>query len=158
MRSIGMKYCLGTFVLVMAAALTTGCYKTVVRSQAEPEPGPTHRARQWFTVGGLVSLSDPAGEECENGIARAESRMAPTDILINVGLGLAGSLMGAAVCDDDADPATYAGCVQGAGALVPFLFATRTVTYSCIAGERAELPLIPGQTKTAEARDAPTGE
>lgn len=116
-----------------------GCYKTVVRSGAQAA-GPTHDDRQWFTLFGLVGLSDPAGQECgPEGLAYAESEMGGMDILINIGIALAGAAVGAAVCDSedaDGDTTTDALCVNSYATIAPLLLSTRTVRYACVAPSR----------------------
>lgn len=136
---------LGT-VVALAAVLASqaGCYTTKVVSQARPA-GPEYSDRQWFTLGGLVPLSGPAGRECEDGLATAESKLSGTDWLINVGLSIAGGLVGGAVCgagaasstNGDAAAASAIGgsiCATGFATLVPFLIGSRTVNYTCAEG------------------------
>lgn len=151
-KSIGYLFlCLGCISLLGA-----GCYRTVVSSPGAISVGPEHTQRQWFTVGGLVPLSETAGTECgEAGLAYAESQMGITDVVINVGLGVAGGLLGGISCDASAEPEIYAACVQGAAAMLPFLFSARTVKYACASRRRGhvELPLIPG-TPTASTAPA----
>jgi hypothetical protein len=146
---------LGSFAFVLVIGSLAGCYRTSVRAVQTQPSGPEIEDRQWFTVGGLVRLSEPAGAECgASGLAYAESRMGGMDILINVGLALGGSILGTAICDSEGDAMAYASCVQGTTTLVPFLFSTRTVTYACGApgGVIGDLPRIPSpKTKTADA-------
>jgi hypothetical protein len=131
---------LGTVVAVVAVMTSqVGCYTTKVVSQARPD-GPSYSDRQWFTIGGLVPLSSPAGRECENGLAMAESRLSGTDWLINVGLGLAGGLVGAAACSSgpNTDPllalAASSTCATVGSGLATFLLGSRTVEYTCAEG------------------------
>jgi hypothetical protein len=114
---------------VLLTLLLSGCYTTKVYTPAAAV-GPEHRDRQWFTLGGLVSLSDPAGQQCPGGVARAESELAVVDILINVGLAVVGGVAGVAACSNESEGDRRACGSVGAG-LVPFLFASRTVQYSC---------------------------
>ncbi len=72
--------------------LTTGCYSTKVYSAARPT-GMLYEERQWFTIGGLVPLSQPSGRECRSGFSRVESSMNATDVLINIGVAPAGRLV-----------------------------------------------------------------
>ncbi|MET0404936.1 MAG: hypothetical protein ABW123_21145 [Cystobacter sp.] len=130
---------LGTWV-ALTAVLTSqaGCYTTKVISQARPS-GPEYSDRQWFTIGGLVPLSPPAGRECEDGLAAVESKLAGTDWLINVGLGLAGGIVGSLACGNgnvSPEEALFAKttCSSAGATLVPFLFSSRTVSYSCAEG------------------------
>lgn len=112
----------------------TGCYKTEIRSPQTPREQAVHYDRQWFTIGGLVGLSGPAGDECgSRGIARSESKMGGADILINLGLVVAGAVVGASVCDPDGDAEEYSSCVSLTTGLGPFLLATRTLEYECVA-------------------------
>jgi hypothetical protein len=130
---------------LLAAALfaTGGCYTTSVRSGAAPV-GPEHEDRQWFTLAGAVEMSDPAADECgAAGISHAESRLAGMDILINVGLVVAGASAGLAVCDKDGDEEAYASCVSAMASVPPLLIGSRTVSYQCAAGPMAMTP-VPG--------------
>jgi len=130
---------------LLAATLFTaaGCYTTSVRSGAMPA-GPVHEDRQWFTLAGAVEMSDAGGDECGSaGIARADSRLAGMDILINLGLVVAGASAGLAMCDKDGDEEAYASCVSAAAAVPPLLIASRTVSYQCAAGPVAMTP-VPG--------------
>lgn len=134
--------------------LGAGCHRTVVSSPGVIPTGIEHEQRQWFTVGGLVSLSAPAGEECGRaGLAYAESQMTVTDVVINVAMGLAGGVLGGVSCDTSGAPEVYAACVQAAATMLPFLFSTRTVKYACAARRRGrvELPLIPDSTTASPA-------
>jgi|GEM_PF-1835238 len=123
----------------MAAAVTVlasqvGCYHTKIVTDQRAE-GREYSDRQWFTIAGLVPLSSPAGRECRNGLARAESRMSGTDWLIGVGLGLAGGLVGAAACNGGSDAQQYS-CMTSGASLATFLLGSRTVEYRCAAGPR----------------------
>jgi hypothetical protein len=149
-----------SFCRVIAAfavfALTAGCYTTkVVAPQATP--GRQYDDRQWFTIGGLVPLSSPAGQQCSGGLATAESRFSGGDFLINIALGLAGGLAGAFACgnstDPDIDAAVRTSCATLGASLVPFLLASRSVSYTCLGGERAAPALERVQTfATADAK------
>jgi hypothetical protein len=130
---------LGTVVAVVAVMTSqVGCYTTKVVSQARPD-GPAYTDRQWFTIGGLVPLSGPAGRECENGLSAVESKMSGTDWLINAGLGIAGGIVGGLACggatnDPNVNFVASASCSLGFSTLVPFLISSRTVEYSCAEG------------------------
>ncbi|HUS65300.1 MAG TPA: hypothetical protein VMZ28_12185 [Kofleriaceae bacterium] len=137
-----MRLPIPTLVAVALFALP-GCYSTSVRSGATPA-GPVHEDRQWFTLAGAVEMSDAGGDECGSaGIARADSRLAGMDILINVGLVVAGASAGLAVCDKDGDEEAYASCVSAMASVPPLLIASRTVSYQCAAGPTAMTP-VPG--------------
>ncbi len=111
--------------------LLGGCYTTRVYTTTTPA-GPMREDRQWFSVGGLAPLSNPVGAECQAGAATSESTMAGTDILINVGLVVAGALVATAACDGD-DALKRANCISLGAALGPFLLSSRTVRYTCAA-------------------------
>ena len=134
---------LGTAV-TLAAVLSTqvGCYTT--RAVSQTRPGPEYSDRQWFTIAGLVPLSPPAGRECERGLSSVESKLSFTDWIINVGLGLAGGVVGYLACGNGADPQANAlaksSCASGFAALVPFLVGSRTVEYSCVEGSEGFMP------------------
>lgn len=133
-----------TLALGLAVALTSGCYTTKVYSGKASE-GPQRDTRQWFLINGLAPLSPPAGQECEHGLATAESSEGAVDILIGVGLSVAGAAIGALACGGtQSDPLTGAAassfCATSGATLLPWLFGTRTVTYTCAAGKSAALP------------------
>lgn len=130
---------LGTVVAVVAVMTSqVGCYTTKVVSQARAD-GPAYTDRQWFTIGGLVPLSGPAGRECENGLSAVESKLSGTDWLINAGLGIAGGIVGGLACgNSSSDPylntAASVSCGAAFSTLLPFLISSRTVEYSCAEG------------------------
>jgi len=119
-----------TLTLLAALAVTamlSGCFTTKVYSRGQPA-GPVYSERQWFALGGLVDLSRPAGSECQK-LALAESKLAAMDVVINVGLGVAGSIIAASSC-----AANDSGCRSAAslgGSLLPWMLGTRTVEYRC---------------------------
>jgi hypothetical protein len=126
----------GVPVLVtLATFLLGGCYTTKIYTGAIAA-GPEMADRQWFTIGGLVPLSDPTGQACPAGLARAESQLAGFDILINIGLAIAGGVAGTLACSGSSDE-TRAGCTSAGAGLAPFLIASRTVRYSCAGGVTA---------------------
>jgi hypothetical protein len=118
--------------LVAVTILFTGCYTTKVYTPL-PITGPEIKDRQWFTIGGLVPLSDPTGAQCPGGLSRSESQMAGMDILINVGLALVGVIGGAAACSGG-DETERNSCATAGASLVPFLIGSRTVSYVCAGG------------------------
>lgn len=120
---------------VLFSLLLSGCYTTKVYTPA-PASGPELQDRQWFTIGGLVPLSEPTGEKCPGGLARAESKFGIVDILINVGLGVAGGVAGAAICNNASEDDQRA-CSFAGASLVPFLIASRTVEYACAGSKPA---------------------
>lgn len=133
---------LGTLLVAIAVLPSlTGCFATRAVSQARDE-GPAYSDRQWFTLGGLVPLSPPAGRDCMYGFSTVDSRMSGTDWLINAGLGLAGGIVGGVACGGlaggNSDPlaglAVSASCATAFSAAVPFLIGSRTVTYTCAEG------------------------
>jgi hypothetical protein len=115
--------------LVLFTLLLTGCYTTKVYTPT-PASGPELQDRQWFTIGGLVPLSDPTGQQCPGGVSRAESKLAFVDVLINIGLAVVGGVAGVAICSSKSGSDQRACGSTGAG-LVPFLFASRTVQFTC---------------------------
>ena len=134
-----------TVVAALAVLATqTACYTTKVVSRAAPE-GPSYSDRQWFTVGGLANLSQPAGQHCENGVAWTESKLSGTDWLITAGLTVAGGIAGTLACGGygsgsvgQSFAALYCGSVGSA--LVPFLLSSRTVEYTCAEGPANDRP------------------
>jgi hypothetical protein len=142
-----------TLAVGLAVALTSGCYTTKVYSGKAPE-GPQHEARQWFLINGLAPLSPPAGQECQNGVSTAETSAGAVDILISVGLAAAGGAIGALACGSgQQDPLTGAtagtACALTGSSLLPWLFGTRTVTYTCAAGAKSAA-LQPAELSTEQ--------
>ena len=117
---------------VLSFVLFTGCYTTRVYSPA-PSASQTYDDRQWFLIGGLIGLSDPAGSECKEGVAWQESEYTVTDALIQIGLSLIGSALTFYSCDSVDNREEYFTCISG-GNLVPWLFGSRTVHYKCKGG------------------------
>ena len=115
-----------------------GCYTTRVMTN-RPALGPEASDRQWFLLAGLANLSGPAGRECTNGIAWAESKVGVVDVLIHIGLAAGGALLGVAACGTN-DANVQRTCSSAGASLVPFLLGTRTVTYACAADESAAAP------------------
>lgn len=145
----------GVVVAVLGILLSqTACYTTKVVTGRSPE-GPAYTDRQWFTIGGLAPLSSPAGRECQNGISWAESKASGTDILINIGLGVAGGIVGALACSDS-EVAVRSSCVSLGASVVPFLIGSRTVEYTCAAGPNANRPeWMPAPSAQASNAPAP---
>ncbi|MDC0707234.1 hypothetical protein POL68_02010 [Stigmatella sp. ncwal1] len=122
---------------VVAAAVAmlasqAGCYHTSIVTDRAPESR-QYSDRQWFTIAGVVPLSSPAGRECRNGLARAESEMSGADWLINIGLGVAGAVAGAAICRNESD-SRQTSCATSGAAVMSFLLGSRTVEYTCARG------------------------
>ncbi|WP_148273368.1 hypothetical protein [Stigmatella aurantiaca] len=109
-----------------------GCYHTSIVTDRTPESR-SYSDRQWFTIAGLVPLSSPAGRECRDGLARAESEMSGADWLINIGLGVVGAVAGAAICRDESN-SRQTSCATSGAAVMSFLLGSRTVEYSCARG------------------------
>lgn len=149
-----------TVVAALAVMATqTACYNTRVVTRAAPE-GPSYTDRQWFTVGGLAGLSQPAGQHCENGLAWTQSKLSGTDWLINVGLSVAGGIGGALACGtgsydlNDIQARTY--CATAGSMLVPFLLSSRTVEYTCAAAPVSDRPAyMPPPTNNRAPPPAP---
>lgn len=118
---------IGTILVLFTLS---GCYATRAVSAKPAVLAPVEQ-RQWFTVAGFIPLSDPAGRECSNGLAKVDSRMSGTDVAINVGLAIAGSIAGTSMCRADGSATAYSACVSSYSTLVPFLFSSRTVEYTC---------------------------
>ena len=89
-------HALTSFWFVLAA---TGCYGTEIRSGSARPGAATHHHRQWFTVGGLVSLSEPAGDEWATRPARPTpaASSGSSDILLNVAIGVGSTAAGLAI-------------------------------------------------------------
>lgn len=133
---------------------SVGCYETVVRTPGARATGPTHQDRQWFTLGGLVRLSPPTGEQCDvRGIAHATSSLGVMDFFIDAGLALLGGAVGASACAGQ-DEETFAACVSGASAVAPFLLSARTVRYQCMSSAPR---LVPGRRPLRSHADTPGG-
>lgn len=153
-----------TSALLPLAALLglslSGCFTTQVQSGQQRTFAPVSTDRQWFTLGGLVQLSDAAGQECRSGLSYVESGYSGTDVLIGIGAAVLGNLAASAMCtlpDDptDGDISTYALCSGAFSGLLPFMVGSRTVEYQCAIEGRApgvqvpSMPLIPSQRAAA---------
>jgi hypothetical protein len=129
--------------------LAAGCFQTVIRPPGT-QVGPVTQDRQFFTIGGLVPLSSPSGVECgSSGLAWAESEMDVVDVLIYIGLSVAGGIIGGAACPGKDggsadDTRNYASCVAGTAGLLPFFISTRTVKYACAGAGPPALPPVTG--------------
>jgi hypothetical protein len=134
--------------------LLSGCYTTKVYTPA-PSHGPELQDRQWFTIGGLVPLSDPTGEQCPGGVSKAESKLAVVDVLINVGLAVVGGVAGAALCSGEGQ-ADQGRCLQAGAGLVPFLIGSRTAQYTC-AAPAAPVPPAGSARLSSPPAFAPSG-
>lgn len=132
----------------LSALLLGGCYTTAVGNPHAP--GRSYDDRQWFTLFGLVQLSDEAGRECAQGVAYVESKQAASDVGITIGLWFASALVGAAVCELPDNPtgeeaANYSSCVSAMTTLGPAMLASRTVEYRCVEGAQGPGPAwMPG--------------
>lgn len=120
----------------IAATLLAGCFTTQIQTGEQRAFSPIASDRQWFTLGGLVQLSDAAGKECQKGVSWAESGQKATDILISIGMSVAGALVASAACKlpdnpTDDEEATHALCQAGIAGIFPMLIASRTVEYQC---------------------------
>jgi hypothetical protein len=141
---LSMQHRTSTFFIGLTLAATLGgCYATKIQSGTK-RAGATHSHRQWFTVAGLVPLSDEAGGECgDGGVSYAESKISITDGLLSAVIGVAGASIGFAACNDS-DEKEYASCVSGAATLAGLLVGSRTVNYQCNgAGGTASARLVP---------------
>jgi hypothetical protein len=149
---------------IVAAALTlmvmqTACYTTRIVTGRAPE-GPSHTERQWFTLGGLARISQPAGQHCQNGISSAESKLSGADWLIDLGLSVAGGIAGSLACSNS-EPALRSSCGAAGATLFPILLSSRTVEYKCAAGAPstqapAYMPQVMAPVAPAPALKAPT--
>jgi hypothetical protein len=74
-----------------------------------------------------------------------ESQFSAVDVLIYLGLAVAGGLGGAVACSSG-DATAQASCASVGSSLVPFLIASRTVSYQCVGSERTTQSLDPVQT------------
>lgn len=113
--------------LALMMSLLSGCYTTRVYEEGvhpSTDPRLSVEERQWFILAGAVPLSPPAGRECSDGLSWVESRTGVVDMLISIGLGVAGGLI---VTDVTQDPTAG----TAAASLVPALLGTRTVKYVC---------------------------
>ena len=143
-------------VAIAVMASQPACYTTRIVTNRQPE-GPANTDRQWFMLGGLASLSSPAGRECQNGVSWTESKLSGTDFLINLGLGVVGGFAGSLACANS-DDVTRAYCATGGAWLVPFLLSSRTVEYACAAGGPERPAWMPpaGNAPAAPAAPAPS--
>ena len=128
MTSIRLRF-LGLIFVAM-----TGCYTTKLNTGLLPE-GPVYTEQQWFTIAGAMPLSEPLESKCkEKPFAYVQSAMKGKDILLNIGLSLAGGTAGYFMCQDAADPDTLEAC-RSISTVLPLLISSRTVTYQCAAAK-----------------------
>ena len=134
-----------TLFLLLALAVSA-CHTTKVYQRGTPGmPGGYEiTKRQWFTIGGLVGLSDPAGQECPNGVVATESQLSALDVLVNVGVFVGGVVVGNQLCSDEPEY-SRASCAVSSGWLAQFFISPRTVRYRCAAGPGGHLPYGPQQ-------------
>jgi hypothetical protein len=126
--------------LTVGLSLTsTSCHSTVVRSEGVQPVGPTYDDKQWFTLGGTVALSDPAGDECRGReLARTEAYESATDILTSIGLSLGGLFVASGLCRQRSDDPS---CPLRLAWIPPLMLSSRTVEYRC--GSRLAAPPYP---------------
>jgi hypothetical protein len=122
---------------ILTTTLLAGCFTTQLHTGQQQSFAPVKNDRQWFTLGGLVQLSGAAGQECKNGVSWAESGQKTTDILISIGLTVAGAVAAGAACKlpdnaTDEEKATNSLCQAGIGGVLPLLIASRSVEYQCV--------------------------
>ena len=91
-----------------------------------------------------MQLSDAAGQECAEGVSWAESGQKATDILISIGLSIAGAVVAGQACNlpdnaTDEEKATNTLCQAGISGVLPLLIASRSIEYQC-----ASAPNPPG--------------
>ena len=139
--------------VALVSVLLAGCYTTKVYTPLPPT-GPEFSDRQWYTIGGLVSLSDPTGFQCPGGLSRAESEFAGVDILINIGLAVVGGIAGAVACSGE-DEAQQSSCATAGATLVPFFVASRTVRYACAGAAGPAAGPAPWSTPPGQPPPAP---
>ncbi len=148
-----------SFAFLGLLGTATGCFHTKTSTGA-PMGAQEYEDRQWFTLAGLVPLSSPAGGECgPQGMAMSDSRLSGMDVLILIGLSVAGTVAGTSLCSKDAAGNVNVGCAVGVGNLVPLLIGSRTVTYHCAeAGPGVARGVVPYAAPIAPAAiAAPSG-
>ncbi len=141
--------------IALAWALLAGCFTTRVGVENPADSG--FERRQFFTLGGLVPITSPDGDECTGDISYAESRMAGWDIAINLALVAAGALLAPWACElpdnpSDTETAQYGTCTTIVAGAVPFMLGSRTVRYQCAS------PSWTTPAPTPELPPAPTPE
>jgi hypothetical protein len=113
-------------IFALAGSLAaSGCFTT--RIGTEDLARERYEHRQWFTVFGLVPVTEPAGEECPNGLSYAESSYDATDFLIDLGVGVIAGIVASQECSGT-DPTT---CAVVAGGVASAVIGARTVAYQC---------------------------
>ena len=128
-----MTYLRSKFLGLGFLALT-GCYTTKLNTGLAPD-GPVYTQQQWFTIAGGVNLSEPLQSKCQDKqIAYVQSALKGKDILLNIGLTVAGGTAGYFMCKDSTDPIAIDGC-NTISTLAPLLISSRTITYQCAAAK-----------------------
>jgi len=110
--------------------------------------------RQWFTVGGLVGLSDTKEPNCADGLAVSESGLSGTDILIDIGIAIVGGTAGYFACKDKPFEEASA-CMQQGASVGALLLSARTVRYRCNMRPSAAVikPAVPAPTSVSTGTD-----
>ena len=139
---------------VLVVVLLQGCFAGRFTTPT-PREYASEQQMQWFTLGGLVPLSDPAGGECSDGIRKAEVAVGPVDFLITLSIGLLGAGVGYAICSQPSamGPATPIPCAGVGAGLSQLLIGSRTVEYQC-AGRRPSKRRAPAVEEPAEKAPA----
>ena len=121
-------------ILGLGVLALTGCYTTKINTGLAPD-GPVYTEQQWFTIAGGMPLSEPLESKCQDKpLAYVQSAMKGKDILLNIGLTVAGGTAGYFICKDSTDPDAIEAC-SSISSVVPLLISSRTVTYQCAAAK-----------------------
>lgn len=122
---------LASFSAFFLSFTVAGCFTTSLVARDTRVAPTEHEHRQWFTLAGAVALSEPVGEECaRTGVATAYSESATLDVLLSIGLAVAGGALATQSCKQE-DPSARASCVSLLTGVGPLLLASRTVRYHC---------------------------
>ena len=117
-------------IVVASQILVAGCFTTRVQVQGV-QPSKEYTDRQWFTVGGLVRISDAEETTCPaGGLAYSESQISVPDFFIGLGIALLGGITSVAICHDQSREAQI-NCISAGSTVATFLLGTRTVHYAC---------------------------
>jgi len=74
--------CLKAFALICAAAVSTGCYRITVTTNAPPSPTVVEKPWQHSFIAGLVPPAEiNVKEQCPNGVSKVETVHSPANVL-----------------------------------------------------------------------------
>ncbi|MEO1483493.1 MAG: hypothetical protein AAFU77_15405 [Myxococcota bacterium] len=136
-------------LIALLGIVCGGCYTTRLGSELAAGSGPMQTERQWFGLLGAIPYSDRAEPKCIDGqsIVYVESGLGGYDILIDVGLSLAGAAIGAGIAsaaDEDISDEDLSAAANTGALFAPLIASRRTIRWTCSASKQfGALPAAP---------------